>query len=513
MDAAGHAHASSIEAENDLAGRKRRTPQFDEIIWEPGALPLSRRLMTCIGVDVEPKATGLAVGACRGSRNVQEGMRHLKRVSSLEAQADYKSKLPTGTTPSADIMALAEGPCRIPEGKIRILVGPAAAFPDDLPPHSHCVGAGPQAVKRAEPLDESTVPSGIRTLVERGRADFVRFPVLAIPSSDATERAIESAFVWPMKPSQPVAAPGEQFLKPADEPRALEVMRLAVKAARMGRERGFRGCGAVVYDPAHDCIRAWAYDRTQWLGIPKAAAAVAASGDGAAGAAGCGSDRAGAASEDSPAPTAAAAPASAAREAEASPSAASADDLDVDPPGADMTHPLHSAALLTIESVAIADRIRRGHVDRAREARAGLHTVAFSPDGGPPLHLYNLPPLPLPAGTDEPPVAHVDQYICTGYDVYLSVEPCAMDAMALSHARVRSVVFAARDPIDGALLSRLRLHEARPLNHHYSVFQMREDSELAKEAASLWDEGDEIGVGDPFSSRLPKAGVRAGSSP
>ncbi|KAA0171184.1 hypothetical protein FNF28_00950 [Cafeteria roenbergensis] len=302
MDAAGHAHASSIEAENDLAGRKRRTPQFDEIIWEPGALPLSRRLMTCIGVDVEPKATGLAVGACRGSRNVQEGMRHLKRVSSLEAQADYKSKLPTGTTPSADIMALAEGPCRIPEGKIRILVGPAAAFPDDLPPHSHCVGAGPQAVKRAEPLDESTVPSGIRTLVERGRADF-------------------------------------------------------------------------------------------------------------------------------------------------------------------------------------------------------------------PLHLYNLPPLPLPAGTDEPPVAHVDQYICTGYDVYLSVEPCAMDAMALSHARVRSVVFAARDPIDGALLSRLRLHEARPLNHHYSVFQMREDSELAKEAASLWDEGDEIGVGDPFSSRLPKAGVRAGSSP
>ncbi len=153
----------------------------------------------------------------------------------------------------------------------------------------------------------------------------------------------------------------------------------------------------------------------------------------------------------------------------------------------------------------------------ARDAAARVAALPLLEEGPPiptqPLHLYNLPPLPLPAGTDEPPVAHVDQYICTGYDVYLSVEPCAMDAMALSHARVRSVVFAARDPIDGALLSRLRLHEARPLNHHYSVFQMREDSELAKEAASLWDEGDEIGVGDPFSSRLPKAGVRAGSSP
>ncbi|XP_054984241.1 probable inactive tRNA-specific adenosine deaminase-like protein 3 [Sorex araneus] len=61
-------------------------------------------------------------------------------------------------------------------------------------------------------------------------------------------------------------------------------------------------------------------------------------------------------------------------------------------------------------------------------------------------------------------------YVCTGYDVFLTREPCAMCAMALLHSRVRRVFYGAASP-DGALGTRFRLHARPDLNHRFQVFR------------------------------------------
>lgn len=53
----------------------------------------------------------------------------------------------------------------------------------------------------------------------------------------------------------------------------------------------------------------------------------------------------------------------------------------------------------------------------------------------------------------------------TGATLYVSLEPCAMCAGAMSFARVKRVVFAAADPKGGALLHGPRFFE-QPTCHH-----------------------------------------------
>ena len=62
-------------------------------------------------------------------------------------------------------------------------------------------------------------------------------------------------------------------------------------------------------------------------------------------------------------------------------------------------------------------------------------------------------------------------YLATGCDVYLSVEPCPMCAMALVHSRVARVIWATPNAARGALGSRYVLHLQPGLNHHYRVFR------------------------------------------
>jgi tRNA(adenine34) deaminase len=60
-------------------------------------------------------------------------------------------------------------------------------------------------------------------------------------------------------------------------------------------------------------------------------------------------------------------------------------------------------------------------------------------------------------------------YRLPGCELYVTIEPCAMCAGAILHARIARVVFGARDPKTGACGSVIDLFAQPRLNHHASV--------------------------------------------
>ncbi|KAI4905123.1 hypothetical protein NFI96_003675 [Prochilodus magdalenae] len=61
-------------------------------------------------------------------------------------------------------------------------------------------------------------------------------------------------------------------------------------------------------------------------------------------------------------------------------------------------------------------------------------------------------------------------YICTGYHLYVTREPCVMCAMALVHSRI-SRVFYGTASTDGALGTKYKIHCHKDLNHHFDVYK------------------------------------------
>ncbi len=63
----------------------------------------------------------------------------------------------------------------------------------------------------------------------------------------------------------------------------------------------------------------------------------------------------------------------------------------------------------------------------------------------------------------------LENYRLPDCELYVTLEPCAMCAMALMHARFKRVVFAAPDPKTGVAGSVLDLFANRQLNHHTQI--------------------------------------------
>ncbi|WP_119287647.1 tRNA adenosine(34) deaminase TadA [Azohydromonas sediminis] len=63
----------------------------------------------------------------------------------------------------------------------------------------------------------------------------------------------------------------------------------------------------------------------------------------------------------------------------------------------------------------------------------------------------------------------LENYRLPDCELYVTLEPCAMCAMALMHARVKRVVFGAWDPKTGAAGSVVDLFADSRLNHHTDV--------------------------------------------
>jgi tRNA-specific adenosine deaminase 3 len=62
-------------------------------------------------------------------------------------------------------------------------------------------------------------------------------------------------------------------------------------------------------------------------------------------------------------------------------------------------------------------------------------------------------------------------YLCTGYDAYMTHEPCIFCSMALLHSRVRRVFYLHPNKEHGGLGSQYMLHQERSLNHRFRVYR------------------------------------------
>ena len=77
--------------------------------------------------------------------------------------------------------------------------------------------------------------------------------------------------------------------------------------------------------------------------------------------------------------------------------------------------------------------------------------------------------------------ARIDNYRLTGTTLYVTLEPCAMCAGAMVHARVSRLVYAATDPRAGAAGSVFNVVQNPALNHRLEVVP----GVLADECGSL----------------------------
>jgi len=60
-------------------------------------------------------------------------------------------------------------------------------------------------------------------------------------------------------------------------------------------------------------------------------------------------------------------------------------------------------------------------------------------------------------------------YRLAGAEMYVTVEPCAMCAGALVHARIATLIYGAPEPRAGAIESGLRVQEHPAFNHRFTV--------------------------------------------
>lgn len=138
--------------------------------------------------------------------------------------------------------------------------------------------------------------------------------------------------------------------------------------------------------------------------------------------------------------------------------------LEVD---AQASHPLHHAVMQALDAVATGYLAQSDTLENGNGAGEPQSKRMRTPDdeNGAATSACNMPQHSLCESSDQP-------YLCKGYDCYVVCEPCVMCAMALTHSRIRRVLYAKTDP-SGALGGAIRLHGQAGLNHRLQVYHVQ----------------------------------------
>lgn len=65
--------------------------------------------------------------------------------------------------------------------------------------------------------------------------------------------------------------------------------------------------------------------------------------------------------------------------------------------------------------------------------------------------------------------ARVGNYRLSGAQLYVTVEPCAMCAGAMMHARIATLIYGAPEPRTGAIESAMQVQDHPAFNHRFTV--------------------------------------------
>jgi tRNA(adenine34) deaminase len=136
--------------------------------------------------------------------------------------------------------------------------------------------------------------------------------------------------------------------------------------------------------------------------------------------------------------------------------------------------------LLADDAAAMSLAVAQGRLAASRgEVPVGAVLVRRRPDLASPLEVLALAhnqPIALHDPTAHAEImalragaSHLQNYRLPGCELFVTLEPCAMCAMAMMHARISRVVFGAPDPKTGAAGSVVNLFAQPQLNHHTIV--------------------------------------------
>ncbi|XP_048335917.2 tRNA-specific adenosine deaminase TAD3 isoform X2 [Ziziphus jujuba] len=167
-------------------------------------------------------------------------------------------------------------------------------------------------------------------------------------------------------------------------------------------------------------------------------------------------------------------------------------------------HPLRHAAIVAIESSASRDRRLYPSSGDIQDKLVDMNSAHSSSTGSPAKRQKtNLTDVKsdwkLETCCEGSHSLAARPYLCTGYDIFLVWEPCAMCAMALVHQRIRRIFFAFPNPNAGAVGSVYRLQGEKSLNHHYAVFRVLVPAQVL--------DGAETCHGQPTSTVVDNYGI------
>ncbi|RIB15149.1 cytidine deaminase-like protein [Gigaspora rosea] len=126
-------------------------------------------------------------------------------------------------------------------------------------------------------------------------------------------------------------------------------------------------------------------------------------------------------------------------------------------------HPLKHAVLNCINQVAMFEKTKLNSINdsltpKKRKADKSDDQLAFSSDTLPELNIL------------ENKENSAGVYLCKGYDIFVTHEPCITCSMALVHSRIGRVFYGRSNNASGGLGSYYKIHTHHALNHHFKTF-------------------------------------------